>query len=628
MTGRANRLGLNSGLMLGLALTVLVLSGCGEGEDIPLLAPGGTSVWPADPGWNLRPALLNGEWVSDGLWSRQDVAGSPRVVLVGSRGTVLEYTDGQWQTVSAGGNTFSTVVELQPGEFVANGELGLAMRREGGVWVSEDTGTEMTLLKSIARDGEVWAVGSEGTVCRRAAGLWTTLPTAGESSLIDVAVLNDSLFVVTNRGDVRIWANESWSDMPGGPWLAAADSNFGEQGVLGLATVGDGRLYAVTDSLYVREPNGWRTISDWAHNNWSRLETRVIGQTLWYGNYAGWWRIDPTVAAWQPQRRLLVSAEIMAIRDDTNFLASASNGSMNWVEDGVVRQETAGRLGVHGHIALAEGGMYLMADVGVVQRRDSGVQVVLAEAEIPLASRYGFEVGCGLGPQDYYLIGHKALYHCVDGVPTLLGTWEDDWHSVTGAVATNGELYLGTSKGLMQWQGGTWQQVLPRLGTENWEFAVWPLGDGRLGAGDTNGELYYLQDGQWNSLGMMGRDVVQLCGEDGTLFVIREDHEYDSNGNSLLVYDDRAGAFRDLGQQGMGPLKDLPIAGASSRNGEVLIWTQNPTMVFALSGSPASADWQVVAGPLDEDIQWLERLPSGNLLAWVNDVREFAVYQP
>ena len=93
--------------------------------------------------------------------------------------------------------------------------------------------------------------------------------------------------------------------------------------------------------------------------------------------------------------------------------------------------------------------------------------------------------------------------------------------------------------------------------------------------------LYYLQDGQWNSLGTMGWDVVQLCGEDGTLFVIREEHEYDSYGNSLLVYDDRAGAFRDLGQQGMGPLKDLTIAGASSRNGEVLIWTRNPSM-----GSP------------------------------------------
>jgi hypothetical protein len=620
---------LNICLVLFLGLTALGPGGCGEGENIPLLAPGGTGVWPADPGWNLRPALLNGELVFDGLWSRQDVAGSPQVVMVGSRGTILEYTDELWKTFYTNGITFYTVVEPQPGEFVANGREGQAMRRVGDAWISEDTGTEKALLKSIARDGVVWAVGAQGAVCRRAAGTWTTLPAASESDLLDVAVLNDSLFVVTRQGDVRIWANEIWSDMPGGPWLAEADSLYGEQGVLGLATVGDGRLYAVADSLFVREPTGWRTISDWAHNNWSSLETRVVGQTLWYGHEEDWWRIDPTVAAWQPQRQLLVAAEVMAIRDEANFLASTNYGNMTWVEEGVVRRETAGRLGVRGHITLAEGGMYLMADVGVVRRLDAEVLTVLAGEEIPLASGHSFKVGCGLSPQDYYLVGREALYHCVNGVPTLLGTWENnEWFSISAAVSATGELYIGTDEGLMQWQGGAWEQVLPRLAMDNWDFDVWPLGDGRLGAGDTNGELYCLQDGQWNSLGTVGRDLVQLRGADGTLFVVRDQYDDNFNGNTLLVYDDRAGAFRNLGQQGMGPLTDLHIDGSTSRDGEVLIWTRNPSMVFTLSGSPANADWQVVAGPLDEDIRWLERLPNGNLLAWVNDEREFAVYQP
>jgi hypothetical protein len=67
--------------------------------------------------------------------------------------------------------------------------------------------------------------------------------------------------------------------------------------------------------------------------------------------------------------------------------------------------------------------MCLMAERGVVQRLDTEVREVLAAAEIPLASRYNFLAGCGLSPQDYYLVGRRALYHCVDGVPILLGAF-------------------------------------------------------------------------------------------------------------------------------------------------------------------------------------------------------------
>ena len=142
--------------------------------------------------------------------------------------------------------------------------------------------------------------------------------------------------------------------------------------------------------------------------------------------------------------------------------------------------------------------------------------------------------------------------------------------------------------------------------------------------------LYYLDDGLWIAMGDLNRQATVLAGDDGSLFALMDLPGYDnfSGGNGVLEYDDQAAAFREAQQQGMGALVNLNIKGSSSRNGEVLVWTSSPAMVFTLKGPPAQGNWQVVAGPLDADIRMLERLPDGSLLAWVSDKREFSIYRP
>ncbi len=628
-------------VLISLLMTTAGLSGCGNGEYVPLIAPGGSDEWPIDPGWSSPASLLQGEYLIDGVWNHQATAGSPQVVLVGTGGVILENIAGDWTTRYSGdGYSLSSIVQAPAGEFVAVGSGGRAFSRAsnagaGEEWLREETGTDESLALALADGDRIWAVGSNGTVVRRESGAWTTLPSSGDFHLVAAAVLNDSLFVVDYLGNVRIWDNQSnenqiWGDMPDGPWLAGEVLDPDDHGVLGLATIGDGHLYAFADSVYVREPTGWRTITDTSLDSRSSLNTRVVGQTIWYGRSGSWWHIDPTVAPWQPEQHVAYSNSIMAIGDELNYLASSSYATMTWTEDGEQRRDIAGNLSIYGHIRLDEGGMLLYTDVGVVHRSAAGAHLLMDVARVPLLGSYTFEAGCGISPEDYYLVGREALYHCVGGQAQLMGTWTESLGFDTAALSGAGELYAGGDEGLYHWQGTSWQRIMPLLEDESRQFKVWSLGDGRLGAVDRGGVLYCLEDGPWRAIGQYDWEVNLLAGEDGSLFAVarvNQDGSYSST-NVLLEYDSHAGAFREPQQQGMGPLADLRIDGSTSRDGEVLIWTTAPAMVFTLKGPPSRGDWHVVAGPLDMDIRMLERLPDGNLLAWVSEIQDFAIYRP
>jgi len=57
--------------LLGLLMAAVTtgLWGCSEGEDIPLLAPGGGMEWPADPAWiPLSPLAKRTVDRAGGLW--------------------------------------------------------------------------------------------------------------------------------------------------------------------------------------------------------------------------------------------------------------------------------------------------------------------------------------------------------------------------------------------------------------------------------------------------------------------------------------------------------------------------------------------------------------------------------
>jgi len=609
--------------ILGVALTLLMLVGlgCSKGDYVPLLAPGGSADWPADPGWFSVPDLFGSQDLMDGVWDSE----TSRVVLVGTRGAVFEHSAGAWTRPETGlTTTLRAVAQLGPGEYLAVGTGGGICHGLDGHWQPEDSGSDADLGLVLVAGDTAWAVGAQGTVLRRQAGQWTSLPPAGGENLAGIAVFQDSVFVTrSDTSLIRVWDGASWGSVVPAKW--ASERTYG------LVTNGDGHLYALADSMYVRETTGWRNIAN------SRLflgwgpvvRTKVTGRTIWFGE-GRWLRIDPTLAARQSFIDVPYSDEVLAPRDTTTYLTSESYADITWVEEGAVRSDPAGYLAIRAPIPLTEGGMLLYTDHGVVLHDGLAPTVVLDLAQIPLVVGSGFRAGCGHSPQDYYLAGGRALYHYSNGQAEEVGTWSEGRGILSMGITANNELYMGDWDGLWHWQGSAWVSMRHGLPDDSQRFWVWALGNGSLGASNENREFFLLSEGQWRGVDRLSWDAVLLAGADGTPFVLQEmsgdvDH---ASGNALLVLDERAGAFRNLWNQGMGPLLDLRVEGATSRGGEVLVWTASPAMVFTLVGPPLQADWRLVAGPFDGEIEHVQLMPDGKLLALDSDRRKFYFYQP
>ena len=615
-----------------ILLTTLVLGGpgCGEGDDIPLFAPGGGLQWPADPGWvSLSP--MNARYInySAGARASQTIAGETEVVLVGREGLVAEYKDGQWGSSRKNGqNSLYSVVSVGGGEFVAVGDGGSALSLEGGTWQIEDTGTTEYLRHVVEADGIVWAVGGRGTVQRREAGQWTAISTGTSEELRCAAVLNDSLFVVGSDREVRVWDGEDWGVLSNVPWASGDSGSI----ATAVATGDDGRLFVAAGGLYVREASGWRAIGDVALSPYYyTYKLKIIENTVWFYYGSTWHHIDVNAPASQSAAVLPGVEAILLPRDLENYLTVSSGGRIDWVVDGQLSRDVAGTLDAVRDIYLAEGGLIFMTNVGVVQRDATSLKVLVAPDQLPLMDSDQFRAGWGQSPRDFYLAGYGVLYHCVDGVATVVGTWAEDHTIHSLAISDDGVIYCSDYHGLWRWQDGAWLRELPVMAEHNERFLVQSLANGSLVATDNERQVYRLdENGQWIYLDLLTYDSVIESGTDGTLFVVKYQSSVEgfTGGNILLTYDERAGAFINRLDQGMGPLVDLNLEGSENQGGETFIWTTSPTMVFALEGPPANANWRVVAGPLDGKISRLVRLSDGNLLAVGDEDSEFFLYRP
>ncbi len=608
-------------------LTMVAVScvlGCSKGEDIPLLAPGGGTEWPVDSGWiSLTPLAANGLFFYAGVWDPTPAPGGPMLVMVGYESTIVEYHDGVWSSRGKGlGMHLTDVAWVGAGEFVAVGEDGAAAWRRDGVWQSEETGVTTDLDKIVVADDVVWAAGTNGTVVRRQDGQWTVLPSSGVDFLVGMAALHDSLFAVDYGSDIRVWDGQSWGTLSNLPW--------GEDMVSAVVTNGDGLLYAAADSLYVRDPAGWRSITDVDFGHPSFVRMKATGSVIWFRVEGEWSYVDPQVAPWQPAVSVPTSHSGFVPKDQDTYLTISSNGVVTWFESGRVSRDPAGDIGGIGRIALATGGLHFMTDLGVIRRDAETLTVVLDIEQIPSVGHGNFRVGCGSGPDDYYLVGGTWLYHCSNGMATLIGSWLHNRFFDSAAVGADQVLYAGDYDGLWRWQNNAWQRVLPVLPEQFAHYRVWSVGDGSLGAADWEGRYYRLQDDQWSYLATMRGDAAMLAGTDGTVFVVGSHSSTNDfpGGNVLWTLDERAGAFNTHWDQGMGPLVSLRLDGNENHAGESLIWTRNPTMVFGLDGPPANASWQVVVGPSDKRFDRLVRLADGSLLAARISGGEFFLYRP
>ncbi len=607
--------------LLGVTLLLVVPLGCSKGEYIPLVGPGVSSDWPADPGWLLAPSVFGGRFVYGGAWSGEDSL----LVLVGSAGAAFEHANGQWSRVAIDTRlALRSVISLGAGEFIAVGDRGLASRRTGGHWVTEETGTDQNLNRIVTAGAEVWALGEQGTVRHRTVAGWEGLPAPGTDDVLSGAVLNDTLFVTTDgdSSQIRVWEGTAWGTVSPGPWAGRA--------VRGVVATPTGRLLAAADSLYERGPYGWRAVRpenflpEWTHY----FDSVVVGHTLWI-RYGSWFRfdlLDPDgpLSGWVP-----LSRSVLVPLGDEDFLTGYFSGALYWVRSGEERQDPAGNVDLGAEIKLASGGPLFFGGPGVLRWDGAGLQTVLPANLIPDYWWEGDWRGCGRSESDFYLTRNGTVFHYQGGQLLTVGSVVDEMDPNSMALTEAGVLYLASRRGLWRWTGVNWERQLPAMADQEGSFNVWPDGNGSLVARGPQGAFHRLQGDLWLPLGQLSRDGILLAAADGTLVGVQPNNgsvDYEG-GNELLVYDEKAAAFRTLWGRGMGIMQNQGLGGGTSRDGELLIWTSRPSMVFRLNGPPSAADWELVAGPVDADIRALIRLTGGELLALDQGDDRFYLYR-
>lgn len=610
-------------LLVGLLLAAIWATGCSEGDTLPLVAPGGSDVWPADGGWRQVGGLLAGGMSLDGVADPQ----TGTIVVVGTWGAALEYRAGRWiRSPLPSAAPLRSVVSLGGDEFLAVGDGGGIWHRSANGWAREESGTGAGLRLVYHASGGVWAVGDRGTVLRRDVAGWQSLPAPTRGNLVGATVVHDSLFVVGDEegNDLLAWDGEQWRAMSSGPW--------GTRRIVGIASLAGETLYAAADSFYVREATGWRTITDnrfWESEGRYALKVKIVDHSFWYRYGGSWYAVDPAVAPRQPAQYLSTYFQTIVPLGGEDFLEVSDNGQVGWVESGQRHQDPVGELNVLRAFPLSAGGFVLETGRGIAGWADRASSLIISAAVRDSVLGGWAQTGCGRDTSDFYLGTGHGIHHYLGGQLTTVASWDDNHDFKSLVRSEDGQFHLAGNDGLWRWTGTELVPSRPLGVPEDTRYTAWSSGAGDVVAEDGRGYYYRWAGESWLPLGYLRRGTVVLATTDGTLIAVRKNGGGGDNAyrNTLLVHDNDAGVFRDLGALGMGVLADLDLKGGVSLNGELLVWTATPSMVFRLNGNPRNANWELVAGPLAAGLGGLTVLPDGSLLGLDTGMDSFHLYE-
>ena len=133
---------------------------------------------------------------------------------------------------------------------------------------------------------------------------------------------------------------------------------------------------------------------------------------------------------------------------------------------------------------------------------------------------------------------------------------------------------------------------------------------------------YYGKVGAWN-----GVTIALSGGADSALaLLLADDPRLDGanlgSGWWIVVYDPVTGDLSTYAKPLPVACEGLRIIGGTTAPTGFYIWSSNAGMVFRMAGDPAIHDWELVAGPLDDEIDDLAVQSDGSLIV----IRDETVY--
>jgi len=583
--------------LFSLLAGMLLLGGCGGGETVPLVSPGGNCDFAPDPLWQQQTGILEGERVQAVAWP----AGG-RPVVVGTNGAIaVNETPGRWRRESSGVQAnLSIVVGDGAGGLLAAGGSGATIRRPPEGWQAVAGLPENGWYDLVHGDGAYWLAGNLGVLARvDSAGQATVVPVPTDATLRAVLAENDSLFVMGEAGFCQVRVGGVWS---------ALDFPIPEDGAAErLFRLSDGRLLLVEEagggSIHVRETTGWVLHPE---VNPDRRST-----TFWYEDGYLWalsdalrrWDVstDPWTAMEYPGFPYLYSdlgfgpdgAVFQNLDGSFQWHAVAGDGSLEMTLD------PAGDLTFNSLCRLQDGTVVAPAEGRIYEIRPSGPRLVLT-----LDTVDAFTSLAGVSLQDFFF-KNDGLFHHEEGQAPLEIPLPVEMETYRNMAANDaGQVLLTGSEGVCAWDGARW-------------FCL-PLED------YYNGQAHVTRR---QTLVAMGSNMAIYLRPEGLI-----SFPLDINGigvsepepGLLMVHSNQF--ERCLYRMGTGALQVLesdPLPNCSNPRGDYfletatggLVVTRRNDLVLGVTISGTRAEWELVAGPWRDQIEYLQVLADGSLAA-------------
>ncbi|MCB1183014.1 hypothetical protein KDM41_06250 [bacterium] len=612
-------------LVPALGLLALCLGGgCGEGDSVPLLAPGGGREWPIDDRWIELPQTFGDGYLIDAAWDPGADVAARRVLLLANDKTVYLGENGAWtvETVPAT-MPLREVVAVGPDAFLARGDGGEAWLRRAGVWRREETGVADDLPVCDRQDAATWFGGPDGTLVRRDDEGWRTFapPRAGVD-IRGVAARGDTLFVAIAGSD-SVWARvgETWTPLAPGPWAGTE--------LRGLHVMPDGHLLVAATVVWGRTTAGWIDLGALSGYELDAVRFRSVPGRLFAEEFEGISRAQVwTTIAWSggaPSSPERIGFAGVSARDATHWVTAEWRGRVRWWDGETWTADPGGRFPVSVVLAAGTDGLLVMTEAGIAFQEVGRRVAICNWSDFPGCS-YATSTGAGRGPTDFWVVGAGGLFHVLHGAVTRVDAAPPSGTLQNAAVDGRGRLHVVTDR-LWRWSDG-WEPLLLADEGSLPSERVWPLGDGRLIYRGLDSEVRILGDEGGFTLGRINDPEHIFATATGRLaYLDRLDGDSGRQEWNLLLWDPQGGGFRNVGSHGLGALAGL--FRISARGGaRPLVWTDNPCLVLTLDGDPPASDWNLLAGPAPRSFYTVTILADGSLLALDGSRDSFHLYRP